>query len=128
VAEIAATSRSLRRREQIGLVIVDYLQIVRTEQDERREAEIAAVARGLRALARQLNVPVIALAQLNRDGQVRDSAVIEHESHVLAVFERKKSSEAATLELRKNRHGPEDCIALRFDRNTLRLREEAVSP
>lgn len=125
VAEIAATARALHRRENVGLVIVDYLQIVRTQQDERREAEVAAVARGLRALGRQLHVPVIALAQLNRDGMVRDSAVIEHEAHVLAVFERKKGSESATLELRKNRHGPEDCIALRFDRNTLRLREEA---
>jgi len=124
VAEIAATARSLHRRENVGLVIVDYLQIVRTEQDERREAEVAAVARGLRGLARQLSVPVIALAQLNRDGMVRDSSVIEHEAHVVAVFERKKGSESATLELRKNRHGPEDCIALRFDRNTLRLREE----
>jgi replicative DNA helicase len=124
VAEIAATARSLHRREKIGLVIVDYLQIVRTEQDERREAEVAAVARGLRALARQLNVPVIALAQLNRDGMVRDSAVIEHECHVLGVLERKKGSEQATLEIRKNRHGPEGCIALRFDPKTLRLREE----
>jgi replicative DNA helicase len=124
VAEIAATARALRRRENVGLVVVDYLQIVRTEQDERREAEVAAVARGLRALARRLSVPVIALAQLNRDGQVRDSAVIEHEAHVVAVFERKKGSEQATLELRKNRHGPEDCVALRFDRETLRLREE----
>ena len=124
VAEIAATSRALHRREGVRLVIVDYLQIVRTEHDERREAEVAAVARGLRALARTLNVPVIALAQLNRDGQVRDSAVIEHEAHVVAVLERKKGSESATLEIRKNRHGPEGCIALRFDRQTLRLREE----
>jgi replicative DNA helicase len=123
VAEIAATARSLHRRENAGLVIVDYLQIVRPQQDERREAEVAAVARGLRALGRQLNVPVIALAQLNRDGMVRDSAVIEHEAHVLAVFERKKGSESATLELRKNRHGPHDSIALRFDKKTLRLRE-----
>ena len=124
VAEIAATARSLHRREKIGLVVVDYLQIVRTEQEERREAEVAAVARGLRALARQLNVPVIALAQLNRDGMVRDSAVIEHEAHVVAVLERKKGSEQATIEIRKNRHGPEGCIALHFDPKTLRLREE----
>lgn len=124
VAEIGATSRTLHRREGVGLIVVDYLQIVRTEQDERREAEVAAVARGLRALARRLNVPVIALAQLNRDGQIRDSAVIEHEAHVIAVLERKRGSESATLELRKNRHGPEDSIVLHFDRQTLRLREE----
>lgn len=123
VLEIAATARALHRRESARLVIVDYLQIVRATQDERREAEVAAIARGLRALARQLNVPVIALAQLNRDGQVRDSAVIEHEAHVVGVFERKKGSEAATLEIRKNRHGPEDCVAMHFDRTTLRLRE-----
>ena len=83
------------------------------------------MARGLRALARQLSVPVIALARLNRDGMVRDSSVIEHEAHVVAVFERRKGSESATLELRMNRHGPESCIALRFDRKTLRLREDS---
>ncbi len=124
VAEIAATARALCRREAVELVIVDYLQIVRTEHDERREAEVASIARGLRSMARQLSVPVIALAQLNRSGDVRDSAVIEHEAHVVAVFDRKKRAETATFDIRKNRHGPEQCVALRMDLSTLRLREE----
>jgi replicative DNA helicase len=127
VAEIAATSRALHRREGVGLVVVDYLQIVRTERDERREAEVASVARALKAFAKRLKLPVIALAQLNREGQLRDSDVIAHEADFIGIFERKKGSESATLELRKNRHGPEDCIALRFDRQTLRLHEEGPS-
>jgi replicative DNA helicase len=100
------------------------LQIVRTPRDERREAEVAAVARGLRSLARSLDITVVALAQLNRDGAIRDSAAIEHEAHVVAVLERKKGEESAKLEVRKNRHGPEGVVRLRFDKRTLRLREE----
>jgi replicative DNA helicase len=124
VEEIALTARSLRRREQIQIIVVDYVQIVRTPRGERREAEVAAVARGLRSLARSLDVTVIALAQLNRDGAIRDSAAIEHEADVVAVLERKKGEESAKLEVRKNRHGPEGVVRLRFDKKTLRLREE----
>jgi replicative DNA helicase len=123
VEEIALTARCLRRGEKIEIAVVDYLQIVRTERDERREAEVAAVARGLRSLARSLDIAVVALAQLNREGAIRDSAVIEHESHVVAVFERKKGQEEARLEVRKNRHGPQGLIALRLDKRTLHLSE-----
>jgi replicative DNA helicase len=122
--EIAFITRALRRQEKIELAIVDYLQIIRTPKGERREAEVAAAAYALRAMARSLSLSVIALAQLNRDGQVRDSAAIEHAAHVLAIFEREKGAEAATLRLQKNRSGPEGVVRLLFDKRTLRLREE----
>lgn len=123
VEEIGATARSFVRQESIGLLVVDYLQIVRTVREERREAEVAHVARSLRALARKLNIPVVGLSQLNREGEIRDSSVIEHEAHVVGVFTRKKGESEAQLEIRKNRHGPEGRIDLFFNRKTLELRE-----
>lgn len=123
VEEIAATARAFHRREGIKLVVVDYMQIVRTVREERREAEVANTARQLRALARRLNVPVVGVSQLNREGEIRDSSVIEHEAHVVGYFVRKKGDDRATLEIRKNRHGPEGIIPLKFDKRTLALRE-----
>jgi len=63
--ELRARARRLKKKENAGLIVVDYLQLVRCKADSRRE-EVAAVARGLKNLAREIEVPVMALAQINR--------------------------------------------------------------
>ena len=73
IAQIAARARRLKREKQIGLIIVDYLQLVESSRRaENRVQEITEVTKGLKTLAKELNVPVLALAQLSRGVDARD--------------------------------------------------------
>ena len=73
IAQIAARSRRLKREKQIGLIIVDYLQLIEaSRRAENRVQEITEVTKGLKTLAKELNVPVLALAQLSRGVDARD--------------------------------------------------------
>nr|WP_019551020.1 replicative DNA helicase [Thermus scotoductus] len=73
--ELRARARRLRSQYEVGLLIIDYLQLMSGpgagKQGENRQQEIAAISRGLKALARELNVPVIALSQLSRAVEAR---------------------------------------------------------
>lgn len=72
IREIQLRARRARRRHGIGLIIIDYLQLVRPSRSRNsREQEVAEVSSGLKALAKELGVPVIALAQLNRAVETR---------------------------------------------------------
>jgi replicative DNA helicase len=70
--EIRSHARRLKMRHGIRLMIVDYLQLVKDPKAKNREQEISGVSRALKALAKELNIPVIALCQLNRDAEKRD--------------------------------------------------------
>jgi replicative DNA helicase len=73
IAQIAARARRLRREKKIGLVVIDYLQLVEpTRRAENRVQEITEVTKGLKALAKELNVPILALSQLSRGVDSRD--------------------------------------------------------
>jgi replicative DNA helicase len=73
IAQIAARSRRLKREKHIGLVIIDYLQLIEpSRRAENRVQEITEVTKGLKALAKELNVPIIALSQLSRGVDARD--------------------------------------------------------
>jgi len=73
IAQIAARARRLKREKQVGVVIIDYLQLIEpTRRTESRVQEITEVTKGLKALAKELNVPVIALSQLSRGVDSRD--------------------------------------------------------
>ncbi len=71
--EIRSRARRLKMRHGIRLMIVDYLQLVKDPKAKSREQEISGVSRALKALAKELNIPVIALCQLNRDAEKRDN-------------------------------------------------------
>ena len=67
VTEIAACARRLRRKEKIGLVVIDYLQLIQPDDPrDPRQEQVAKMARRLKGLARELQIPVLCLAQLNR--------------------------------------------------------------
>ena len=72
ILELRAKARRLKNEKNIGLIIIDYLQLVNPSFNmESREREISTISRSLKALAKELNIPVIALSQLNRQVEAR---------------------------------------------------------
>jgi replicative DNA helicase len=81
VTEIAACGRRLRRKEKLGLIIIDYLQLVQPDDPkDARQEQVAKMARRLKGLARELKIPVLCLAQLNRQadpGRNRETSPLD---------------------------------------------------
>lgn len=131
--ELRAKARRLMSEHGLGLIIVDYLQIMRIHgRFERREQEISEISRALKNIARELNVPVIALSQLNRKveerhdkrpqlSDLRESGAIEQDADVIICLYRdevynKDSKDKGIIEvlIRKQRNGPLGEVRLRF--------------
>ena len=94
VLELRSKARRLKSEHDIGLIIVDYLQLMRGSNAESRQQEISEISRSLKALAKELSVPVIALSQLNRElekrgdkrpmmSDLRESGAIEQDADVI---------------------------------------------
>jgi replicative DNA helicase len=138
--ELRSKLRRLHSTQGIDLVIVDYLQLMHaTQSDGRRfqvrEQEIAEISRTLKAVAKELNVPVLALAQLNRAlearqnkrpqlSDLRESGALENDADVVLFIYREDLSQqpkdpdlknVANLILAKHRNGPTGEVFLRFD-------------
>lgn len=126
---IRSTARRQRQRRGLGLVIVDYLQLIATTtRRENRVQEVAEFSSGLKALARELEVPVVAAAQLNRASEIRsdkrpqlsdlrESGQIEADADVVILLHRPDQNDRRSersglvdLILAKNRHGPQDVV------------------
>jgi len=135
VLEMRAKSRRLKAEHNIGLVVVDYLQLMRGRSTaERREQEISEISRSLKAMAKELDLPVIALSQLNRSlesrpnkrpqlSDLRESGAIEQDADVICFLYRdeiyNKSEDnpkrgIAELIIGKQRNGPTGTIELTF--------------
>jgi replicative DNA helicase len=134
VLELRAKSRRLAARHGLGLVVVDYLQLMRPEgrPDSSRVEQIGQISRGLKILARELNVPVIAVSQLSRAvesrnppvpmlSDLRESGSIEQDADVVMFIYRdeyyNKESERlgeADVIVAKHRNGPIGEVALTF--------------
>lgn len=142
---IAATSRRMRRRQGIGLVVVDYLQLIRpADPREPRYLQVGGMARRLKELARQSGVPVVALAQLNRESEnrpdgrprlsdLRDSGEIEQHADTVLLLHRLDAAETdpthrVDLILGKNRNGPTRTVELEFNRRLARFEERHPLP
>jgi replicative DNA helicase len=133
--EIRAKARRLKMEKDIGLVIIDYLQLMKGRMSaERRDLEISEMSRSLKALAKELDVPVMALSQLNRmleqrnDKQprlsdLRESGALEQDADVVAFIYRDEiynnddnnpKKGTADILIRKNRNGPTGEATLTF--------------
>ncbi len=135
ILEMRAKARRLQSEHGLGLVVVDYLQLMRGRSNvERREQEISEISRSLKAMAKELNVPVIALSQLNRKvedrpnkrpqmSDLRESGAIEQDADVIAFIYRdevyNKAADnpnrgKAEIIVGKQRNGPTGVVHLAF--------------
>ena len=134
VLELRAKARRLKREHDLGVVIVDYLQLMRglDQKQENRVQELAEMSRGLKALAKDLQVPVVALSQLNRQvetrgdkrpimSDIRESGSIEQDADVILFLYRDEmyhadSADEGTAEIiiGKQRNGPIGTVRLAF--------------
>lgn len=140
VAYARAKARRIKRQHGLDLLTIDYLGLMRG-QGENRTQEIGSISRGLKALAKELEVPILCLAQLNRGVEdrhdkrpmlrdLRDSGEIEQDADIVIMLHRESlySPTAewqgqAELLVRKNRNGPTGDLLLRFDEKTGRFSE-----
>jgi len=131
LVDIRAKARRLStRRAGLGLIIVDYLQLMSHHRRvDNRQQEIAEISRGLKLLAKELDIPVIAVSQLNRDPErrqdkrpqlsdLRESGAIEQDSDVVMFIHREDADPSkkglADLIVAKHRNGPTDTVPLTF--------------
>jgi replicative DNA helicase len=136
---IAANARKLKIEHAIGLVVVDYLQIIEAANSkETRQEQVAGLARRMKQLARELSIPVVALAQLNRqvegrsDGKprladLRESGAIEADADTVMLMyppDEKDRSRIGVI-LAKQRNGPTGEFALAFRLDCLRFENYA---
>ena len=135
--ELRARSRRLKAEKGLGLVVVDYLQLMRTSRrTDSRELEISDISRSLKGLAKELNIPVVALSQLNRKveergdkrpmlSDLRESGAIEQDADVIMfiyredVYKYQKPSERpqqglAEIIIGKQRNGPVGAVDLMY--------------
>ncbi len=144
IMEIRTKARRLQVEKGLGLIVIDYLQLMegRGKYGDNRVQEIAEISRGLKSIARELNIPVLALAQLSRAveqtspaipklSHLRDSGSIEQDADIVMFIYRKaadrnfnvndlpiEEKHKAEIHIAKHRNGPTGKIDLFFDENT----------
>lgn len=133
VMEMRAKLRRLQSEHGLGIVIIDYLQLMHSHRrSENRQQEISEISRGLKALARELNVPVIALSQLSRSieqrsnkkpllSDIRESGSIEQDADIVGFLSREdyqndeaEENKIVEVIIAKHRNGPIGEIKLLF--------------
>ena len=147
--EMRAKARRLKAERGLGMVIIDYLQLISgRSRAENRQQEISEISRGLKAMAKDLNVPVVALSQLSRAVESRDpprpqlsdlreSGAIEQDADVVtflyrpAFYRKRKGEETDEPEdntteiiIGKQRNGPTDTVYLTFLREYTRFENQ----
>lgn len=151
--EMRSKARRLKADNDVGMVIVDYLQLMRSpEYSDNRVQEISDISRSLKALARELELPVVALSQLSRASEqrggertpilsdLRDSGAIEQDADIVLFIHRpemyqdlrakaekegKNLDGVAEIQLAKHRNGPTGLVELQFRKNITRFVEHS---
>lgn len=142
--EMRARCRRLKSQHDLGLVMVDYLQLMRVKgRTDSREQEISEISRSLKALAKELNIPVIALSQLNRKVEdrnpprpkmqdLRESGAIEQDADMICFLYRddfynqsddNPKRNTAEIIIGKQRNGPIGDVDLRFFKSQTRFED-----
>ena len=139
VAQISSICRRLKRKSGLGAVIIDYLQLIEPEsKKDMREVQVSTISRRLKQLAKDLDVPVIALSQMNRGVvnredkrprlcDLRESGAIEQDADMVMFLHRPDAYDPedqpgfAELILAKNRSGPQCIINLEWKKETMQF-------
>jgi replicative DNA helicase len=148
IMEIRAKARRLQMEKGLGMLIIDYLQLMegRGKYTDNRVQEISEISRGLKSLARELNIPVLALSQLSRAveqtkpaiprlAHLRESGSIEQDADIVMFIYRKaadrnynidelteEEKSSAEIYIEKHRNGPTGKVDLFFDQDTVSFR------
>ncbi len=144
---LRAKARRLAARHDIKAIFVDYLQLMSAPGSESRQQEVSNLSRGIKALARELNVPVICLSQLNRAAEqreghrprmsdLRESGSIEQDADVVMMLHREdyfhrgeedyEETNTAEVIMAKQRNGPTGSVKLHFHGSTTRFHNLAT--
>ena len=146
VSEIRSRARRMfRKYGKLGVIVIDYIQLMACPKQENRATEIGDITSGLKAMAKEFKVPVIALSQLNREvekrvdkrptmSDLRESGAIEQDADVIAFIYRdevynKNSQDVGSAEIivAKQRNGPVDTVRLTFINHLTRFENYAGS-
>ena len=149
ILEMRAKARRLHAQKHLGLVVIDYLQLI-SGADTRvpREQQIAEISRGVKAMAKELNVPVIVAAQLNRESEkekrqprvsdLRESGSIEQDADLVLLISKKKDFDEdkertapvvmRDLILAKQRNGPIGVVPLIYNKRIARFENYTEQP
>ena len=153
ILELRATARRLKDRHDIQLIVIDYLQNLKSlskRAQENRQIEIAEISSGIKALARELKIPIVVLAELNRKPEsrmgnklgtprlsdLRESGSIEQDADVVGLLwredyyaeseeEHQASEGRAELFIAKQRNGPVGSVPLTFHKQITRFEDRA---
>jgi replicative DNA helicase len=130
ITEMRAKCRRLKLEHNLGLIVIDYLQLMQGKNSESRQQEISEISRSLKALAREINVPVVALSQLSRAPEMRadhrpilsdlrESGAIEQDADVVMFLYRdeyyhpdSEKKNIGEVIIAKQRNGPTGTVEL----------------
>ncbi|MDE0826930.1 MAG: replicative DNA helicase [Akkermansiaceae bacterium] len=145
IGDVRAKARRKKRDEDIQFIAIDYLQLMRSKSrqaESSREREIAEISAGLKAIAKELQIPIIVLAQLNRGPEqrggtprmsdLRESGSIEQDADMIGLLyraeyyadseeDREQDQGIAELVVAKNRNGPTGAVPLTFIKELMRF-------
>lgn len=139
IADVRAKARRLHAEAGLDMLIIDYLQLMQGRRSDNRVQEVSEISRGLKQLARELDVPLIALSQLSRavEGRsshvpmlsdLRESGSIEQDADIVMFIYREELYDKETdkkgiaeIHIAKHRNGPTAVVPLRFDPNTTKF-------
>jgi replicative DNA helicase len=132
IQEIEIEARRMKNRNIIDLLIIDYLQLVRNIGNfKSREQEVADISRTLKLLSLDINIPIIALCQLNRNASrseptladIRESGAIEQDAdNVIFLYQQEAEDNIITVDLQKQRAGNTGSFKLIFNKTTSEFR------
>ena len=156
ILELRAKARRMKAQHDIALIVIDYLQLLKSTSrraQDNRQLEIAEISNGVKALAKELNIPIIVLAQLNRNPEnrtgdskgrprlsdLRESGSIEQDADLVGLLmreeyyadtdeEKQEAEGKATLIIAKQRNGPVGDVKLTFLKEFTRFEDRVDAP
>ncbi len=156
ILELRAKARRMKSQHDIKLIVIDYLQLLRSDSKrgkDNRQIEIMEISNGVKALAKELNIPILVLAQLNRNpdsrtgdskgrprlSDLRESGSIEQDADLVGLLmrdeyyadteeEKEEKKGKATLVIAKQRNGPVGDVDLTFLSDFTRFEDRAEAP